>query len=137
MSAPPIALSQFLYSDLNATTAYLTPFVYDSQSIKQALDNLLNTRKGQRIFNIDYGTNLESLLLRLFGDDTALLIRKDVYDAVTQFERRVSVSIGKTIVTPDFTTGTYNLNMPGTIAGLSPNKFVYSAQLIPPSKLAA
>jgi len=65
--------------------------VKDNADIKQSLKSLLLTKKGERLFNYDIGTNLTSLLFELADYSTASLIRDEMIVVISNFEKRIVI----------------------------------------------
>ena len=65
--------------------------VKDAADIKQSIKNLLLTRKGERLFNSDIGTNLTDLLFEVADFATASLIRDEIIVVLSNYERRISI----------------------------------------------
>lgn len=60
--------------------------------IRSSIYNILTTRKGERVFVPEFGTNLHKLLFEPGDAVTKKLIKQTVTEDVTRWERRVSVS---------------------------------------------
>lgn len=65
--------------------------VKDAADIKQSIKSLLLTRKGERLFNSDIGTNLTDLLFEVADFATASLIRDEIIVVLSNYERRISI----------------------------------------------
>ena len=65
--------------------------VKDSADIKQSIKSLLLTRKGERLFNSDLGTQLADLLFEPLDFGTAALISDEIYNVLRAYETRVDV----------------------------------------------
>ena len=89
----------FIFSDLNAITPTVTPLLVDVQAIYQSLYNILNTRKGERLFQPNFGLSLEDRLFELDDDVTAVAILQELATAIPQSEPRVTLNIAQTSVT--------------------------------------
>jgi len=63
----------------------------DVSAIRQSLLNLLYTRRGERLFDSQLGTNLINLLFEPLSEITAGLIRDEIIDVITSYEPRVSI----------------------------------------------
>lgn len=102
-----------IYSDLSFTPRLNNEGdleqVYDQDSINQSLFNIMNTRKGTRIMDPDFGCNVQTYLFDLFDLDTANKIVDDVYGNFTRYEPRIRIeTIDKNL---DFDTLKYTLTV--------------------------
>lgn len=66
--------------------------ITNETAIRRSLLNTLQTRKGERAFFSEFGTSLEKFLFEPANALTESLINKEVYDVVTRFEPRVTVT---------------------------------------------
>lgn len=60
-------------------------------AINQSLYSLLNTQKGERVFNLNYGCNLRSYLFEPMDEFTAKNILEDIKLAIAIWEPRVKI----------------------------------------------
>jgi hypothetical protein len=91
-----------IYSDVNQFSPNTTkPVLEDAETIYQSLFNLLSVRRGQRIFNPEYGTNLEGILHDLINEGTPVVIEREVNEAVLLFEPRVQLNDANTFIRQD------------------------------------
>lgn len=60
--------------------------VYNESSINQSLLSLFNTSKGERFFNLNYGTNIKKLLFEPLDSTTANQIIKEIRSAIDFYE---------------------------------------------------
>ena len=63
----------------------------DVAAIRQSVLNLLYTRRGERLFDSQLGTNLINLLFEPLSELTAGLIRDEIIDVIESYEPRVSI----------------------------------------------
>jgi phage baseplate assembly protein W len=65
--------------------------VTDETAIRRALNNLIKTRKGERPFRPDFGSNVNKYLFSSgpFAEDE---LNKHVYDVISRYETRVIVT---------------------------------------------
>jgi phage baseplate assembly protein W len=72
--------------------------VYDQDAINQSLFNIMNTRKGSRLMDPDFGCNFNEYLFDMFDLDTANKIVDDIFRNFSKYEPRISIdSIDKNI----------------------------------------
>lgn len=123
-----------IYSDVNQFSPHQTKAVLtDAETIYQSLFNLFNVRKGQRIFNIDYGTHLESILHQLgHPDTTPVLIEREVNEGVELFEPRVSLNQANTFIRQDATdVQKWPTDLGFNIQGLVDKEFRFEGEITP------
>lgn len=72
---------------------------YDESAIKNSLQNLFNTRPGQRFLFPNYGLDLNEFVFEAATEDNARLIGEKISTAIYNFEPRVKLK--RCIVTPD------------------------------------
>lgn len=65
----------------------------DTAAIRQAVSNLLYTRKTERFFNSNLGTNLQRLLFEPLNSITAGLISEEIKGVLTLYEPRISIDL--------------------------------------------
>ena len=64
---------------------------YDKDAIKRSLRNIMLTNDYERPFRPGFGANLRSLLFELADDITKFEIRKQITEAIEDFEPRVAI----------------------------------------------
>ena len=64
---------------------------YDKDAVKRSLRNIMLTNNYERPFKPSFGANLRSLLFELADDITKTEIRKQILEALGDFEPRVAV----------------------------------------------
>lgn len=99
----------FIYSDLNPFFPTRKPLLEDVAAIHASLFNLFNTRKGEVLFRPDYGIDLEEQLFELMDDLTALEIFRQVVEAVSTFEQRVTIDVGSSTLVANENEGRFDL----------------------------
>lgn len=63
----------------------------DIAAIRQAVSNLLYTRKTERPFNSNIGTNLQSLLFEPLSGAIAGLINSEIQSVLSAYEPRIAI----------------------------------------------
>ena len=63
----------------------------DAATVKQAVKNLLLTSEGEKPFNPNFGSNLNSALFSLDTEFDPEYVQNLIYDAITNYEPRASV----------------------------------------------
>lgn len=113
----------FVYTDLNSFTPTVTALLVDVQSVYQSLYNILNTKKGERLFEPDFGIALEDELFELDDDITQLAIMQEVITAISRFEQRVLIDTANSTITVNRTKNTYDLVLLFSILGVNGQTF--------------
>lgn len=98
-----------IYSDVNQVTPQKKALLTNIESIYQSINNILATNKGERVFNPEFGSNLENLLFEPIDNITALKVFTFLTNAIERFEPRVTINYGRTTVTPDVSNQSYEL----------------------------
>jgi len=129
-----------LYSDLNQFSPHIEgrPALWeDSTAIKQAIFNILNTTKGERLFHPTFGTNLNAILMRPILQETEVLIFREVSEAVALWEPRATLNNQLTVITAKPTENKYDVKFVFDLRGLREKQLVYSGELFDASREAA
>jgi phage baseplate assembly protein W len=64
---------------------------WDENAIKNSLNNLFNTRPGQRFLFPKYGLNFNQFLFDAITESNARVIGETIYNGITNYEPRVTV----------------------------------------------
>jgi len=81
------------------------------QSIYQSLDNLLNTNKGDRLFNPDFGSDLENLLFEPLDELTAFTIYNNIIKLISKEEPRIVLHYGGSSVVANFYNNSFDVTL--------------------------
>ena len=91
-----MATIQKLYSDIDFTLAK-RPVVndialsYDSQAIIRSVRNILLTKRFEKPWNPDFGSNVDALLFENISFITASALEKEISVAITNYEPRINL----------------------------------------------
>jgi len=91
-----MATLQKIYSDIDFTLAK-RPAVgdialsYDSQAIIRSIRNILLTKRYEKLFDPQFGSNIDALLFENISSITASALEKEISFALTNYEPRVSI----------------------------------------------
>lgn len=66
--------------------------VENEQDIKQSLEILLNTTKGERLMLPDYGCDLQSFLFESINDSKMHLLKEMIRSAIINYETRIELN---------------------------------------------
>lgn len=117
----------FFDANLNNPTGQ--PQVVDTVAIGQWITDFLSTRKGERLFNLDYGVDLEDSLFDIIEPQNALILFSHV---TTQLEVNlpiVTVLPLQSSITPDYANNRYVINVAYAIQGINGSVFSTPATL--------
>ena len=95
-----------IYSDIDFTftkkpvTADVA-LSFDNKAVIRSIRNLLSTRKYERPFDPDLGSNIDSLLFENFSPLVASLIEREVIDTINNHEPRALVDSVRVSANPD------------------------------------
>lgn len=87
----------------------------DVFAIRQSISNLLYTRKTERPFDSNLGTNLHSLLFEPLSSVTAGLIKEEIYGVLGRYEPRIAID--QLEVTSDVSQNGFNVRLDFIIIG--------------------
>ncbi|HYT45875.1 MAG TPA: GPW/gp25 family protein [Methylomirabilota bacterium] len=83
--------------------------VINEQSIVQSIENLVNTRRGERFYQPNVGSDVQNSLFDLFSDLSGTKLNQSITNVIAQFEPRASnVQVQ---VIPDITNNAYVVNI--------------------------
>ena len=89
--------------------------VKDKAAIFQSIRNLLLTRKGERPFQPNIGSGLETALFEPLDYGSAAIIRQEVRECLKNYEPRIRVS--QVTVIPDDQNNGYEVDLQFVIVG--------------------
>lgn len=97
------SLEKTQYSDFTVLTNH--------NAIKQAIETILLTKKGDRVKfqNPYFGSNLHKLLFEKMTIFTVIQIREEIKTAINVWEPRIRIL--EVNVSPDYSANTYNINI--------------------------
>jgi len=117
-----------LYSDLNQYNPIYKSKLVDIPAVYQSIHNILVTRKGERLFNPEFGTDLEETLFELMDNITAEKLFVRLTESIERWEPRVIIQYSESSVIPDYDTNTYYLNLVFTVKGYGLTKYQYEGE---------
>ena len=98
-----------IYSDLDQTLD--SEYLYNVGAIKQSIKNILSTRKGTRIFNAEFGSDIHKYLFEIMDDHTSFALMNEIIIALARWEPRVTVEPGLSNIVADYQNGVYWVNI--------------------------
>lgn len=103
---------QYLYNDLPFNMQLGAdkdvPFKGDSDAIRQSIFNIINTVKGSRPLNPEFGCNMNLYLFEAYNEETAMRIGQDIRRNISNEPRIVPLKID---VVMDDENGSYEVNV--------------------------
>jgi phage baseplate assembly protein W len=91
--------------------------VVNLEAIENAVENILLTRKGERVMRVSFGSVLEYYLLEPLSEATAHKIGLEVLDALSRQEQRIEVK--KVEVVADHNVGGYQVTIEAIVKDLN------------------
>ena len=118
-----------IYSDLNAFTPTDKSLVEDLEAIYQSLSILFATNKGERLFNLDVGVDLDLQLFELMDDLAVESALNSIINAVSTYEPRVIVDYGKTAINRFPDENRMELQLIFSLEGFEGQQFLFKENL--------
>ena len=83
--------------------------IINEQSIVQSIENLVNTRRGERFYQPNVGSDVQNSIFEPFSDLSGTTLMQSITNVIAQFEPRASnVQVQ---VIPDITNNAYIVNV--------------------------
>lgn len=83
--------------------------VINTNAVQNSLVGIISTRKGERPFEPDFGSDIHSSLFENMSDFSAYAVEKAIQEAITNYEPRVILK--RVQVTPEYDTNTYTVEI--------------------------
>lgn len=98
------------YSDLSASFSKDirtndVAIIANASAVQQSIVSIVGTRKGERPFDPTFGCDIHGQLFENMNDASMLAVERSIYDAVRNYEPRVSLE--NVSVTPIYDENTY------------------------------
>ena len=116
-----------IYSDISRRQGKTLELNEDA--VFQAINNILSTRKGERLFLPEFGSNIKDLLFEPIDEETAFLIKSEILRAIEEWDLRVDIEYAKSEVIPYPDENKYEIKIVFSIIGLTSEKFEYVQEL--------
>lgn len=87
----------------------------NENAIARSVRNIVFTIPGEKMFNPDFGTNINNSLFELLDDTSATVIKDQIEYSLTTFEPRISII--NVIVVPDFESNGFDVEISYRIIG--------------------
>lgn len=118
-----------LYSDLNPYTSESQEQLEDLESIYASLNTILTTRPGERLFNLEFGIDLDSVIFDLMTDETELFLFTMIFQAIGRWETRITLDSGRSKIISDYINHLYDIYLVFSIVGMSDQNFEFSGTI--------
>ena len=106
-----------IYSDLNRKTPFNKILREDADSVISAIENILQTKLNERLFNLDITADLENLLFEPLTFTTANRIYASILSSIGRHEPRVRILNNKSRVDVNSNEDGYDIYLVFTIKG--------------------
>jgi phage baseplate assembly protein W len=83
--------------------------ITDENSLVQNIYNILLTRKGERLFNPNFGTTIEERVFSIMNADDEVSILQECFTAIREYEPRVTVDYDESRVDVDYDSNTIRI----------------------------
>jgi len=117
------------YSDINSQDPLVDDKIFDIESVYQSIENILSTRKGERLFLHDFGVDLDKYLFDLNSFGFELDLFTEVYAAIDLYEPRIKIDMSESFVRANGDTHVAELVLVFSIIGKTFDKYVYQTDL--------
>ena len=117
------------YSDLNQQDSLVDEKLYDIEAIYQSIHNIINTTKGERLFLLDFGVDLEQYLFEPMTFETINAVYFEVYNALKKWEPRIKISNSQSGAKANYDNHTIDLTIVFSLKGKLAEKYVYQTTL--------
>lgn len=87
----------------------------NENAIARSVRNIVFTVPGEKMFNPDFGTNINNSLFELLDDTSATVIKDQIEYSLSTFEPRISLI--DVIVVPDFDNNGFDVEISYRIVG--------------------
>lgn len=124
-----MASTVIIYSDVNPIEPIKAPLAVNVSAIFNSIYNILNTRKGERLFLPTFGCDLEDIIFEPIDEDTSLLIYQKVVEAIENWETRVTLDYGRSSITPDYDANAYDIKLVFSINLLEEQSFTFEGSI--------
>jgi len=121
-------LKDSLYSDLNryfAVSRDIRTKSIDVEAVENAIDTIITTSPKERIFNPEFGSNIQTLLFEPIDSITSSRILFELINAIERWDLRVTVNSATSDVTPDYDNNAYYVKLVYSIVGLEDEEFKF------------
>ena len=117
------------YSDINSQDPLIDDKIFDLESVYQSIENILSTRKGERLFLPEFGCDLEQFLFDLDSPGFDMQLFDEIYASLVKYEPRIDVDLGESFVRADGDEHLAELVLVFSITGKTFDKYVYQTDL--------
>lgn len=94
---------------------------YDIGAVNNSLANLIRYRKGQRLYNMDYGLDIDDYIYEPINSATARAIGDRIRTAIKKWEPRIALS--SIDITPNIEANQYDIVVQYSIPLIGSNEY--------------
>lgn len=103
-------------------------FAEDLEAIRGSMEILFAFSPGQRLFNPNFGCDLEAILFELIDEKMTSIILRELTTCITKWDPRIRINHFQSKVTPSYEENRYDLELVFQISGYEGN-FTYEGVL--------
>lgn len=118
-----------IYSDLNHVDPKFSPKTYDAEAVFQSLDNIIFTRKKERLFNPEFGSDIEEMLFELDDDIAEFEAYNKLIRAIKRWDDRIILIFPHTSVKRDPDNHIMYITIVFKIRGMEETVYTYQREL--------
>lgn len=111
------------FFDMNEDNPQVRPEVINAEAVGQWIRDYTMTRKGERLFNLDYGVELDDYLFDLITDENAVLLFASLTSQLTSYLPMVKVLTNSSVILPDTENNLYAIELAYEIVGFDGNNY--------------
>ena len=87
-----------LYKDLNQFNPTDREYSLNERAVYQSIINILQTRRGERLFNPDFGVDLDNYIFDTMDNTTEQLVMQEIGSSIENTDKRILVDYDKSEV---------------------------------------
>lgn len=106
-----------IFVDVNEKNPTERPLVTDGQAIAQMIEDLMSTRKGERLFDPEYGLDLQDYLFDLMDEQSGVVVFREIRSEVRKYLPIVEVMDAQSSVIIDPDTNAFYIDLAFIIKG--------------------
>jgi phage baseplate assembly protein W len=122
------------YRDVNQQDPLVQDQIYDLEDIYQSIHNILNTKKGERLFRPDFGIDLDKYLFELMTYENTKIMFIEIATVLEKYEPRIQIDNGNSGVYASDKDHEVFLEIVFSIKGQISDKYLYQARVTPTQK---
>ena len=106
-------MANILYSDINKHYGLneRDSIVHNVDAINESIQNILNIRPGEVMFNRGFGSRLEEVLFEPISNITTVILKNIIFEYIQKYETRVRIIPSRTRVIPVIEDRRYDISI--------------------------